>query len=123
MAKGNNPGISLLILLGSLAFLYVVFGAWSGWAGKLGDLSSLGNIFWSLIFGAATISAVGLLFMSLAGFMNGWGKEMQAMAGKSVKMASIGLVAISIASGGTMWFYASLIGFILAWFGLGWAMM
>ncbi len=123
MAKGKNPGISLLVLLGSLAFLWVVFGAWNGWAGNLRDLTAFGNVLWALIFGAATISSVGLLFMALAGFMTGWDKDMQESGRRSMKWAAIGLAAISIATGGTVWFYATIVGFILVWFGLDWATM
>ena len=130
MAKtsGNNNmmGVSFLVLIGSLLYVWVVWSAWS-WNSVLStgvNMLNVATVFWALLYGVAATSSVGLLFMSLGSFMGGWRKEMQDSAKMAVKWGGITLVAISLAaSGGFTWFIEAIVGFVLIWFGLAWAMM
>jgi len=121
MAKGNNAGVSVLVFVSSLLFLWVIWGAWQAWG--MGGSNALG-ILAPLVLGAGAIAAVGLFFLSLGSFAWGWMSDMVDSVGMSAKWAGIATVAISAGTmGGTNWLYASILGFILAWIGLAMAKM
>ncbi|HVA83224.1 MAG TPA: hypothetical protein VNF06_03610 [Candidatus Aquilonibacter sp.] len=119
MAKGgNNAGVSILEFVGSLLFLWVLWGAWPG----VGS-SSLG-ILAPLVFGAGVITAVALFFVSLASFAWGWMDGMVDGSMMSGKWAAIATVALAVSgSVGTNGVYAAVLGFILVWVGVGMAKM
>ncbi len=122
----KNPVASILVLIGGLAYFWVVWSAWA-WAastfvGNSTNLMNLTSVIWALLFGVATTGAIGLIFMSLGSFMGGWMEEMQAGAKMAVRASGIALFALSFA-GGFSWFIATAVGFVLVWMGLAMTMM
>ncbi|MDE1824991.1 MAG: hypothetical protein KGH61_01220 [Candidatus Micrarchaeota archaeon] len=121
MAKGNkNAGVFALVFIGSLLFLGVAFGALGSltsgsWFGTLGQL---GPLLWAI----GVLSGVALFFTSLASLVWGWNEAMLTSVKNSMVLGAISLVAIAgMAVGWAMW--ASVLGFVLIWLGLGMAKM
>ncbi|MDE1870292.1 MAG: hypothetical protein KGH71_04895, partial [Candidatus Micrarchaeota archaeon] len=91
MAKdGKNAGVSVLVLVGSLLYLYVAnagMGALSA-AGGVAATSVIGA-FAAIAWALALVSSIGLLFGSLGSFAWGWMDGMVEMTKKSGKIAAI----------------------------------
>ena len=126
MAKdGKNAGVSVLVLVGSLLYLYVAnagMGALSA-AGGVAATSVIGA-FAAVLWAIALVASVGLLFGSLGSFMWGWFEQSVNMTMKAGEIAAVGLLVVSIAWGGAAWAtWAAIVvvGFILNWLGIAMA--
>lgn len=130
MAKdGKNAGVSVLVLVGSLLYLYVAnagMGALSAAGGVAG--TSVIGAFAAIAWAVALVASIGLLFGSLGSFAWGWFEETVRMAMKGGEMAAIALLIVSIAWGGAAWATWAgvvVVGFILNWLGgaMAWGQM
>lgn len=126
MAKdGKNAGVSVLVLVGSLLYLYVANAG-------MGALSAAGGVAATSVIGAAAavlwavalVASIGLLFGSLGSFMWGWVEESVKMTMKAGEVAAVALLVVSIAWGGAAWATwagIAVVGFILNWLGIAMA--
>ena len=121
MAKGNkNAGVFALVFIGSLLFLGVAFGALGSltsgsWFGTLGQL---GPLLWAI----GVLSGIILFFTSLGSLAWGWNEMMLTGVKNAMMLGAVSLVAMAgTAVSGAMW--ATVLGFILVWLGLGMAKM
>ncbi|MGI0141975.1 MAG: hypothetical protein ACREBF_05015 [Candidatus Micrarchaeales archaeon] len=126
MAKsGMNAGVSVLVLIGSLLYLYVAYAGWGavGAAGGVAATSVIGAAA-AVAWAVAILAAISLLFGSLGSFAWGWMEETVKMAMMGGKVAGIGLLIVSIAWGGAAWATWAMIvvvGFIINWLGVAMA--
>ncbi|MDE1824992.1 MAG: hypothetical protein KGH61_01215 [Candidatus Micrarchaeota archaeon] len=124
MAKAmKNAGVSVLLLVGSLLYLYVASNALGG-----NLVSGNGNMF---LGGAATVlwaigllASIGLFFGSLGSFAWGW-QEMgvgMAMRGSQIGGVALAVAAVTVAGASwNIWLAAVVVGFILSWIGIAMA--
>lgn len=126
MAKdGKNAGVSVLVLVGSLLYLYVANAGMSALSAAgsaafgVGGASVIGALA-ALLWAVALVASIGLLFGSLGSFMWGWFEETVKMSMKAGEVAAVALLVVSIAWGGAAWAtWAGIVvvGFILNWLG------
>ncbi|MDE1854771.1 MAG: hypothetical protein KGH57_00405 [Candidatus Micrarchaeota archaeon] len=112
MAKKNNMMQigGVLTFLGSLIYLYVFF----GWYGSApGAWLNMASFLAPIILGVALFFAVTLFFTSL-GTLAGKSQVKMDMAWRFVSTAAIAFVIIS---GGTGWFYWSVLALLLTFVG------
>ncbi|MDE1856602.1 MAG: hypothetical protein KGH98_00795 [Candidatus Micrarchaeota archaeon] len=114
--KSANWGTFLLTFIGSLFYLYAVYWAYSHWGSlwwSTGPVSgTAGAAVAPLLFGLATIAAIGLFIMSFAGINMG-GEKMNMMKRKATMGGAVTLLALGIGGGSTA-FGIVVIGFILS---------
>lgn len=125
MAKNQpNMGAWFLTLIGSLAYLYVVYKLWgmSGtWPALTSSLAALGV---GLLFAVAVLTSVSLVLMTLASLkMND--KDMHMWSWKNTMWAAFSLVVLTVATAGmaSTWTLVVVIGFVLASIGNGMSKM
>ncbi len=123
MAKSQqNFGAFILELIGSLAFLYVVFGG--GLTGSpSATFGGAGAFFLPLFTGAAVIASVAMFFASFGSITGMSGPRLMRMGMGDATVAGLSLTALTWSWSGTqsVFLYASLLGFVLSF--LGSAMM
>lgn len=118
-SKGAWPNV--LRFVASLLFLYVIFTGASmtppfgnAWLGQAGSL-------WlPILFGVAVLGSIALFFSSLAGIA--WGKD-SGMTAKILMWSSITLVALTASPAWGMYFWVTILGFIIGWLGSALEMM
>ncbi|MDE1854720.1 MAG: hypothetical protein KGH57_00130 [Candidatus Micrarchaeota archaeon] len=119
MAKAQqNMTAFILELIGSLAFLYVVFGG--GLAGSpSGTFAGAGAFFTPLFLGAAVIASVALFFASFGNLSGMAGPRLSLMGMGDSALAALTLTAFtwSWSGGQSVYLWATLIGFILSFLG------
>ena len=126
MAKdGKNAGVSVLVLIGSLLYLYVAYAGWGalGAAGGVSATSVIGAAA-AVLWAIALVASIGLLFGSLGSFAWGWMEETVNMTMKAGEVAAVALLVVSVAWGGAAWATwagIAVVGFILNWLGIAMA--
>ncbi|MDE1850906.1 MAG: hypothetical protein KGH54_03895 [Candidatus Micrarchaeota archaeon] len=123
MAKdGKNAGVSVLVLIGSLLYLYVAYVAF-GAVGGVSATSVIGAAA-AVLWAIALVASIGLLFGSLGSFGWGWMEQTVNMTMKAGEVAAVALLVVSVAFGGaawTTWAGIAIVGFILNWLGIAMA--
>lgn len=121
MAK-KNSGMAggVLVLLGSLVYLYVLF-TWYG-TGTNGAWLSSAQFLTPFVAAGAFLTAITLFFMSLGSVagMSGDAKMMSTWLWKFTTWAGL---TTFIVTGGTAWFWYAVVGFVLTYLGAAWATM
>ncbi|MDE1855987.1 MAG: hypothetical protein KGH49_02005 [Candidatus Micrarchaeota archaeon] len=126
MAKGGtNAGVSVLVLIGSLLYLYVAYAGWNAvggyqWSAGNAVIGAAAVVLWAV----ALLASIGLLFGSLGSFAWGWMEESVKMAMKGGQMGGVALLVVSVALGAMAWqTWAGIVvvGFILNWLGVAMA--
>jgi hypothetical protein len=117
MAKKSSMGAAggILLLLGSLLYLYVGF-TWYGGGASYGTALTTAAFFGPFVVALALISAISLFFMSL-GVLGGSmanGKDMDKYLWKFMTLA--GLTFFIVTAGGSF-FYWAVLAFILTYIG------
>lgn len=123
--KKPNWAAWALRFVGSLAYLVVVWQLWQGiGAGTPGGTALYtSNVFAPVLFGLAVISAVSLFLGTLAS-LAGSGKDMSAWNWRLSAMGGFSLLSIvSLIPGSSSWAWIALVGFVLAFIGIGMDMM
>jgi hypothetical protein len=119
MAKAQqNVTAFILELIGSLAFLYVVFGG--GLSGSLpATFAGAGAFFAPLFLGAAVIASVALFFASFGNLSGMAGPRLNMLGMGDSAVAALSLVAFTWSWSGaqSVYLYATLVGFILSFLG------
>ncbi len=114
MAKKNSMAQlgGVLTFLGSLVYLYVFF-TWYGGGAAAGSWLSMASFLAPIVVGVALFFAVTLFFTGL-GTIAGKAQVEEKMTWKFVSTAAIAFVIIS---GGTGWFYLSVLALLLTFIG------
>ncbi|MDE1873750.1 MAG: hypothetical protein KGI04_01365 [Candidatus Micrarchaeota archaeon] len=119
MARGQqNMTAFILELIGSLAFLYVVFGG--GLAGSpSATFAGVGAFFLPLFVGASVIASVALFFASFGNLSGMAGPRLSLMGMGDSAFAAVALTALTWSWSGSqgVFLWATLIGFILSFLG------
>lgn len=119
MAKAQqNMTAFILELIGSLAFLYVVFGG--GLSGSpAAAFAGAGAFFLPLFLGAAVIGSVALFFASFGNLSGMAGPKMNLFGMGDSAVVGVALTALTFSMSGAqgVYLYATLIGFILSFLG------
>jgi|GEM_PF-7039602 hypothetical protein len=113
--KGSSSKTGgILVFLGSLVYLYVVF-TWYSKGAALGAWLSASAFLGPLVVAFAMLSAI-ILFFTSVGMMADMaeGEKKHQMLWKFVM---IGGITEIIVTGGSGWFYAAIVGFILTYLG------
>ena len=132
MAKdGKNAGVSVLVLIGALLYLYVGWQAWNtlGNGSLLGATMAASDDFLAtasaVAWAVALLASIGLLFGSLGSFAWGWFEQTVNMAMKGGEYAGVALLVVAIGLGGAgtwaTWAGIVVVGFILNWLGVAMA--
>jgi len=120
--KKPNWAAWALRFVGSLAFLAVV---WQLWGGVTAPVSAYAtSVFAPVLFGIAVVSSVSLFLGTLAA-LAAPGKDMGSWNGKLVTWSGFSLLALlTVVPGGwATWSWIALVGFVLAFVGVGMDMM
>ncbi len=119
MAKAQqNASAFILELIGSLFFLYVVFGG--GLSGTpSATFSGVGAFFLPLFLGAAVIASVSLFFASFGNITGMASPRLNLLGMGDTAVAGLSLAALTWSWAGTqsVFFWATLIGFIVSFVG------
>lgn len=119
MARSQqNFGTFILELVGSLAFLYVVFGG--GLSGSpSATFAGAGAFFLPLFTGAAVIASVAMFFASFGSMTGMRGPKLMLMGLGDATVAGLSLTALTWSWSGSqsVFLYASLLGFVLSFLG------
>ncbi len=119
MAKKNSSAAAggVLLLLGSLAYLYVLFTWYNGMgaAGAIGSWLGAAQFLTPLIAAVALIGSISLFFLSI-GTIAGKesGKDMRKVLWKFIMLE--GITSVIVTAGGS-WFYAVIGAFVLTYIG------
>jgi hypothetical protein len=115
--SSSSVGGGVLVFLGSLIYLYVVF-TWYSSGAALGAWVSATQFFGPFVVAAAMVSAITLFFMSIGAMANKATGEMKSMMQMVLwKFVMLAGVTEIIVTGGSGWFYAAILGFILTYIG------
>jgi uncharacterized membrane protein len=122
-AKKSSSAIAggILALLGSLVYLYVVF-TWYNGGGAASAWLTAAQFFAPFVVGLAIVSTISIFFMSIGG-MTGKMKSDKMMNAVYWKLIMAAGVTLIILTGGTMWFWWVIVGFILTYLGAAWETM
>jgi hypothetical protein len=115
MAKKNNSAMAggVLLLLGSLVYLYVLFSWYS--SGTIGAWLGAAQFFTPFVAAVSLVGAISLFFMSIGTIAGKMADKMMAnILWKFIMVESIS--AIIVTAGGA-WFYAIIGAFVLTYLG------
>ncbi len=120
MAKAQqNAATFILELIGSLFFLYVVFGG--GLAGSVSStFSGVGAFFLPLFLGAAVIASISLFFASFGNISGMSSPKLNLFGMGDAAIAGLSLAALTWSWSGSqsVFLWATLIGFIVSFVGV-----
>ena len=115
-SKKSSPNLAggILAFLGSLVYLYVVF-TWYAGGAHLGPWIGAAQFFGPFVVAFAIVSAITIFFLSI-GIMAG--RMDKDMTNKVLwKFVMIAGVTEIIVAGGSAWFLAVIVGFVLTYLG------
>lgn len=114
MAKKNSMAVAggILLLLGSLVYLYVLFTWYS--SGTIGSWLGAAAFLTPFVAAVALVGSISLFFMSIGTIAGKMDKMMTNVLWKFVMLESV--TAVIVTAGGS-WFYAVIAAFVLTYIG------
>lgn len=116
MAKKSSSatiGGGVLLLLGSLVYLYVLF-TWVSKGAESSAWLSAAQFFGPFAAAVAVVAAIALFFMSIGTMA---GKMQDDMSKPLWKFIILAGVTTLVVTGGGGWFWAAVVGFVLTYLG------
>jgi len=110
-----GPVGGILVFLGSLVYLYVVFTWYMNGATASAWLSAA-QFLGPFVIAFAVVASVSLFFMGIGAMANMRGDK-KMMSRALWKFTMLGALSLLILTGGSFWFYAVLLGFVLTYLG------
>jgi len=110
-----GPVGGVLVFLGSIVYLYVVF-TWYMNGAIASVWLSAAQFLAPFVIAFAVVASISLFFMGIGAMANvGGDKKMKSHA--LWKFVMLGAISLLILTGGSFWFYAVLLGFVLTYLG------